>query len=131
MAADKQATAQQATPLAAGSEDNGMGWATEHAVIVEFKFASDVQRITQLEDELRAAIEAAKVGEFDGNELAVDGSEGRFYMYGPDADRLFNVVRPILEASPLMKGADVIKRYGAATGERAKETRVKLGKPKG
>jgi hypothetical protein len=33
-------------------------------------------------------------------------------MYGPDAARLAEVVRPILEAAPFMKGARVRIRYG-------------------
>jgi hypothetical protein len=33
-------------------------------------------------------------------------------MYGPNADLLFEVVKPILESSKLMKGATVKKRYG-------------------
>jgi hypothetical protein len=33
-------------------------------------------------------------------------------MYGSDADRLVEVILPILEAVPFMAGAEVTKRYG-------------------
>lgn len=100
----------------------------QHAVLVHFRFdGSDLQPLYELEEKLTSAIEAQRAGEFDGDEVATDGShEATLYMYGPDADRLFEVVRPILEATPFMRGASVIKRYGPpADGTR--EFRVKLG----
>jgi len=35
-----------------------------------------------LEKKLEAAIDAAKVGEFDATKLRQDGSDGTLYMYG-------------------------------------------------
>src|SRR4030095_10580558 len=56
----------------------------EHAVIVYFQYGStDLSRLTALEEEISQAIAAAGVGEFDGNEVATDGSDGFLYMYGP------------------------------------------------
>ena len=70
---------------------------TEHAVIITFHYGStNLDRLFELEDQLEKAISEAKVGEYDGNEIAVDGSDGSLYMYGPDADRLFAVVEPII-----------------------------------
>ncbi len=86
---------------------------TEQAVIVHFRYGShDLHRLFAVEDKLEAAIATAHAGEYDGNEIAVDGSEGSLYMYGPDADRLLEVVKPVLEATPFMRGAIVRKRYG-------------------
>ena len=63
----------------------------EHAVIVRFRaWGTDLNAIFDLETEIEAAIASASAGEFDGNEVATDGSEGTLYMYGPDADRLFS-----------------------------------------
>ena len=64
------------------------------------------------ERQLESAITAAQAGEYDGNEVAVDGSDGTLYMYGPDADKLFAAIRPALEACSFMKGALVRLRYG-------------------
>ena len=87
--------------------------APEHAVIVHFAYGStDLGRLFELEDRLESAISAAGVGEYDGHELAVDGSDGYLYMYGPDADKLFEVIRPILKRTSFMSGAEVRKRYG-------------------
>ena len=89
--------------------------APEHAVIVHFTYGStNLERLFELEHRIEAAISAAEVGEYDGNEVAVDGSDGYLYMYGRDADKLFEVIRPILEATSFMRGAEVRKRYGPA-----------------
>ena len=85
----------------------------EHAVIVNFTYGStNLQPIFDLEDELERAINAAQAGEFDGNEVAADGSDGTLYMYGPNADRLFATVKPVLEACSFMRGARATLRYG-------------------
>jgi hypothetical protein len=69
-------------------------------------------RSSPLKKNLKKAIHDAGVGEFDGNEVATDGSNGYLHMYGPNADVLFNVVRPILEKTAFMKGATAKLRYG-------------------
>jgi hypothetical protein len=98
----------------------------DHAVIVRFSYGStDLSRLFELESKLETAIADAKVGEYDGNEIAVDGSDGILYMYGPDADRLFQVVEPVLKATPFMNGAKVTVRYGPpADGVREKEITI-------
>jgi hypothetical protein len=99
---------------------------SDQAVIVRFNYGStDLSRLFELERKLEAAIAAAKAGEYDGNEVAVDGSDGILYMYGPSADRLFQVVEPILKATPFMDGAKVEVRYGPpADGVREKEITI-------
>jgi hypothetical protein len=85
----------------------------EHAVIVRFQYGStNLDALFSAEDRLESAIAAAKAGEMDGHEVAVDGSDGTFYMYGADADRLYKAVEPILKTTPFMKGATVTRRYG-------------------
>ena len=85
----------------------------EQAVIVRFQYGqSDLSSLFELEDELIEAIEAAEAGEFDGNEVAADGSDGTLYMYGPDADRLFEVVRPVHVSASCIRDAVATIRYG-------------------
>jgi hypothetical protein len=106
-------------PLAGGSS-------SDHAVIVAFQYGQgDLGPLYALEDGLRDAIGSAGCGEYDGHEIAMDGKDGRLYMYGPDADRLFDVVEPILRAARFMGGASVTKRYGAP-GEGTKEVALLL-----
>ncbi len=99
----------------------------EHSVIVHFDYGStDLAPMFALEDRLRSAIDQAGVGEHDGHEIAIDGSDGFFYMYGPDADALFAVARPVLESAPFMKGARAKLRYGPPQGD-AREVEIVLG----
>ena len=104
---------------------------TEHAVLIHLKlqhgeFGSTEEReaIHAFEDELSDAVEDAGVGEFDGDDFGM--GESILYMYGPDADRLFGVIQPLLQRSALAKGGYAIKRYGEAEDEDAREVRVEL-----
>lgn len=86
---------------------------SEHAVLVEFNYGlDDLDPMYELEDALESLIDETGVGEFDGHEIAVDMSDGRFYMYGPDADALFAAIEPTLMNASFMAGAKVTKRYG-------------------
>lgn len=113
--------------LACTSKAEPMNTPIEQAVIIHFYHygSTDLTRLFALEDRLETAISAAHAGEYDGNEIATDGSDGFLYMYGPDADRLFDVIRPILEAEPFTRGADVVKRYGAP-GDGVHEAKLKI-----
>ena len=82
-------------------------------VEVHFEYGStNFQHVYALGDQLEAAIAEAKVGEYDGHALPADGSEGRYFVYGPDAEAIYKVIAPVLEASPLMRGATVTLHYG-------------------
>lgn len=85
----------------------------EQAVIVHFKYGStDLTKLQALEDELEQKLADKSVGEYDGHEIAVDGSEGTLYLYGPDARRAYEEVKEILTRSSFMNGAEVTLRYG-------------------
>jgi hypothetical protein len=110
-----------------GSKSQGSAKPDDHAVIVTFGYGgcTDLGPLFALEDRLMSDIAAAHAGEYDGNEVATDGSDGTLYMYGPDADRLFAAVRSSLEACDFMKGAVVKLRYGPpADGIAEREVRL-------
>lgn len=87
----------------------------EQAVVVHFSYGSkNLKKLFALEDKVEAAIKQARTGEYDGHDIAITGADGHLYMYGPDADKLFLSVKPVLEAEPFMRGATVTKRYGPA-----------------
>ncbi len=109
-----------ATPLAQATPPKN-----EHAVVVHFAYGSkDLTKLFALEEELEKAILAAGVGEFDGNEVNVDGSDGYLYMYGPNADSLFAAIKPILEKTPFMRGAKAKLRYGPPQAGSQEKIRV-------
>src|SRR5688500_17334169 len=88
-----------------------------HAVLLHLKLTSDgfgseeehdaIQRMT---DRLQEAILASAAGELYGDEFG--GGECVVYMYGPDADRLFSAVQPILKDWQALLGGHAVKRYG-------------------
>ncbi|RAS22396.1 hypothetical protein [Paraburkholderia bryophila] len=78
-------------------------------------YPKDLPRIHALEHRLESAIKLAGVGELGETEFHLDGNDGYFYMYGPDPDRLYVVVSPILKSSRMMTDAEVTKRYGSRT----------------
>jgi hypothetical protein len=87
--------------------------AAEQAVMVHFDYGStDWAPFFVFEKKLSAAIDSSGEGDYDGNELAVDGSDGTLYMYGPGADKVIAVALPLLQACPLLKNVTVILVYG-------------------
>jgi hypothetical protein len=85
----------------------------QHAIMVRFDYGqTDLSRLFALEDQLTAAIEAAGVGMFDGDEIATDGSDGTLFMYGPDAERLLEVVQPVLASATIIRNVVATLRYG-------------------
>ena len=95
-------------------------------MIVHLAGPYETEAVFELEDRLIEAIEQAHAGEFDGNEIALDGSEVVLYAYGPDADALFEAMRPSLAEVEPRPGSHAIKRYGPAADPQAREARVEL-----
>jgi hypothetical protein len=96
-----------------GSKNTGKNGSSEQEVEVHFAYGStNFQHVYALGDQLQNAIVEAKVGEYDGHAIPADGSEGRYFIYGPDAEAIYKVIAPVLEASPLMRGATITLHYG-------------------
>jgi hypothetical protein len=115
---------------ASGSdEDPSIMHPTEQAVIVRLKFkngdfgsSDEVAALQALEDEIASAVDDASVGEVDGNEIGA--GEYVLYTYGPDADRLYQVMAPILKSAPSAQGGQATLRYGDAGDPSAREIEV-------
>jgi Family of unknown function (DUF695) len=75
----------------------------QQAVIFKCAFASadEFSQLNALEDKLIAAIRSKSVGELDGNNIGE--GELRLYMYSADAEKLFEVVAPILRDDALTR----------------------------
>ncbi len=94
----------------------------EQAVIVQFKYEStDLSKLYELEDELEERLDSALVGEFDGHDIAGDGSLVILYLYGEDAKMIYETIKDILMNNPLMNGAEVTLRYGPPKEEVKKD----------
>jgi ABC-type Na+ efflux pump permease subunit len=99
----------------------------EQAVIVHFDYGNpNWSPFFAFDKQLDAVISKAGVGEYDGNELAQDGSDGYLYFYGPDADKLFAVVKTELTSAPFLKNVRVTLRYGSVDDPKAREVHLRL-----
>jgi hypothetical protein len=99
--------------------------AEEHAVILHFVPATDLSTdVYELEDELNEVLTSDGLGDVDGNEIALDGSEVLIYAYGADADAMFEAMRPVLRRLGAPRDSYAIKRYGAADNPDARQVRV-------
>ncbi|MEZ5774150.1 MAG: hypothetical protein R3D33_05445 [Hyphomicrobiaceae bacterium] len=98
------------------------------SLVVYFTYGSrDLEALFALEEKLNEAIDAAGVGEFAGDEVSVDGTDAYLFFCGPDARGLFDVVGPILEQVPFMRGAEALLRYGDLDDGDVEEDLVIIG----
>ncbi|MFD3451565.1 hypothetical protein ACFWVC_05240 [Streptomyces sp. NPDC058691] len=102
----------------------------DQAVIAHFRLGSESfgepderARFFDAQRAMSAAVEAARVGEVDGNEFG--GGEAVLYAYGPDADALFKVMEPALRELAF-RPAYVVLRRGDAGDAEADVSRVDL-----
>jgi hypothetical protein len=99
----------------------------EQAVLVYLNGSELADEIYQqydtstLEDQLIAVIQSHNLGEFDGNEFGPEGVT--LFMYGRDAEVLFNGIERVLRAYPLCQRARVVIRQG---GPGAPQREVRL-----
>jgi len=78
------------------------------AVIIAFNYGlEDDEPFYDLSDKLRSVVDESGIGEYDGHEMAMDNSDGSFYMYGPDAKKIYEVIKNTIEKTPFMAGAQV------------------------
>ena len=82
----------------------------------DYGTADERDRIHRFTDKLSAVIQESKTGVFDGDEFG--NGECGLFMYGPNADVLFEVVLPLLMEWDPLKGGYAIKRYGAPPEQR-------------
>ncbi|HEX3387342.1 MAG TPA: hypothetical protein VHS53_19230 [Mucilaginibacter sp.] len=86
---------------------------TKQSVIIYFNYGlEEDEPFYELSDKLRNLVDGSGLGEYDGHEMAKSNSDGSFYMYGPDAKKLYEVVKEAIEKTPFMKGANVVLRFG-------------------
>src|ERR1700712_570079 len=81
------------------------------AVIIYFNYGLEKDEpFYELSDRLRELVDESGLGMYDGHEIAMNNSDGSFYMYGPDAKMLFELVKETIEKIPFMAGAQIILR---------------------
>ncbi len=97
----------------------------DQAVIVHFNHVGAWSDFLQWEPIIEHAVSAAGY-EYDGNELASDGTDGTIYMYGPDADKLFAVALPELKKAAFLTHKSATLRYGDVNDLKAVQKTVAI-----
>ena len=96
----------------------------EHSVVIQFHYGlPSLDPLHALENEISNLIELSGVGHYDGHELDIDDKAGYLFMYGPNAEHLYKVVKPVLEKASFMKGASAVLTFKYAND---KETNIVL-----
>jgi hypothetical protein len=96
-----------------GAKDSTAAGPPAQEVEIHFAYGStNFQHLYALEDQLQHAIFDAAVGNYEGHDVSADGSDGYYYLYGPDAEAIYRVISPVLAASTFMRGAKVTMWFG-------------------
>ncbi len=97
----------------------------QHALLLRLRLSDDAfgsdhdrEELFALQEELESAI--ADVGELDGDGWGEGYCE--IFMYGANADALWEAVAPVLEKRPFRRGSTAVRRYGEADDAREEKT---------
>jgi hypothetical protein len=95
------------------SDNDPIHSSNEQALFIYFNYGFETtDELYSLMYKIIDIIKAKGLGVYDGNELALDHSDGIMYLYGSSAEKLYNEIKPILEQTSFMKGAKINMRFG-------------------
>lgn len=80
------------------------------------------QKCFDLQDEIASVLTDSATGELDGDLWG--GNQCVIYCYGPDAQRMWDAIAPVLKRFPFPKGSYAIKRFGGP--DVGREERISL-----
>lgn len=85
----------------------------KQSVLINFYYGYEkLDELHALESKLRILLFDKGIGELDGHEINMDGSDGTLFLYGHNAEELFKAIEPLLLKTSWMKKAEVHLRFG-------------------
>ncbi len=97
----------------------------EQSVVIEFFYGKDeLDDLHALDIELMELIEKKGVGVYDFHEINMDGTDGRLFMYGDNAEILFKAVWEKLKTVDFMQGAVATLQFGPETNAKSIEIEI-------
>lgn len=85
----------------------------EQSLVIEFDYPyDDLDPFFDLEMKLCDFVEQNSLGHFDGNEIGVETTDARYYIYGSDVKKILEEIRPVLRGAGFMKAAVAYLRLG-------------------
>jgi len=86
-----------------------------HPVVIKFNYKTeDFDYLDELQDGIERVVTYHKVGEYDSYELDEENNRAIFFLSAHDPEILFRNLKPILEESPILKGAIIDVEMGRA-----------------
>jgi len=83
------------------------------SLIIEFKYGIDsIDPLLALQQHLTTLVEKEGAGTVDGNEIAMDDSDGRIYMYSNNVRQMLDIIAPVFCKYPFLKRAKLYLRFG-------------------
>ena len=94
-------------------------------LVVQFFYGIDnTLLLHQMEDELINELSKNQVGEYHGYDLSSDMGEGYIFIIGENAEKLFDVSKPIMEKYYFMDKSLATMRVGSENTENIVDTDV-------
>jgi hypothetical protein len=86
-----------------------------HPVVIRFNYkVEDFDYLDELQEGIEQVVTYHKVGEYDTYELDEANNQAVFFLSAHDPEILFKNLKPILEESPILKGAKIDVEMGRA-----------------
>ncbi|WP_295770520.1 hypothetical protein [uncultured Mucilaginibacter sp.] len=86
-----------------------------HPVVIKFDYkVEDFDYLDDLQDQIENAVNYHNVGEYDTYELDEENNRALFYLTAANPEVLFKNIAPVLQESPILKGAKIDIEMGTA-----------------
>jgi hypothetical protein len=84
-----------------------------HEVVIKFNYQTeDFDYLDELQDNIERAVSYHGVGTYDSYELDEDNSRALFFLTAHDPEVLFRNLKPVLQESPILRGAKIDVEMG-------------------
>jgi hypothetical protein len=84
-------------------------------VVIKFTYKiEDFDYLDELQEKIEQVVTYHKVGEYDTYELDEENNIAIFFLSAHNPEILFKNLKPILQDSPILKGAKIIVEMGRA-----------------
>ncbi|WP_424961142.1 hypothetical protein [Ekhidna sp.] len=85
----------------------------KQSIVVYFEgWINSLEPVHRLSEQFRELLSDNEEADFDGHEIAIDGSHGTLYFYCDDSKVLWKQIKSTLESADLLKCKQAILRLG-------------------
>lgn len=86
-----------------------------HPVVIKFNYkVEDFDYLDELQEQIENAVTHHNVGEYDTYELDEENNRALFYLSAANPEIMFRNIAPVLQESPILRGAKIDVEMGTA-----------------